>query len=275
MPIGEGHAIEVAVSRENATAAWARRGQEGHSGRRLALVWGWRGRLETGSGSWPPADVRSARALSVLLLAAACTARAPAPEKAASSASAAAGTPSVPAPPVPAVSRWELDPENSSVSFVCKHVLSNVRGMFHRPSGTLTIDESAPAKSQVKATIEVATITTGVEERDTHLKSADFFDAAQFPQISFASTSVSSAGGGAFSVTGDLSMHGVTKPVTLAVTVSPPFNHAGGIRRAIEASTSLNRRDFGLRWDFPGEGTGVVVGDTIKISIDAELVLVP
>jgi polyisoprenoid-binding protein YceI len=176
---------------------------------------------------------------------------------------------------VPATSHWELDPENSSITFVCKHVFTNVRGMLQRPSGTLTIDDAAPAKSQVKASVAVETISTGVEERDTHLKSADFFDAAKFPEISFASTSVSSAGGGAFKVTGDLSMHGVTKPVTLAVTASPPFNHAGGIRRAIEASTTVNRRDFGLQWDFPGEGTGVVVGDTIKISIDAELVLLP
>lgn len=216
--------------------------------------------------------MRSALALCLLLSGVACTARAPTPEK---GAPAALEKPSAPAPAVPATSHWELDPENSSITFVCKHVFTNVRGMLQRPSGTLTIDDAAPAKSQVKASVAVETISTGVEERDTHLKSADFFDAAKFPEISFASTSVSSAGGGAFKVTGDLSMHGVTKPVTLAVTASPPFNHAGGIRRAIEASTTVNRRDFGLQWDFPGEGTGVVVGDTIKISIDAELVLLP
>lgn len=217
--------------------------------------------------------MRSAPALCLLLSAVACTARAPGPEKA--EPAAAVEGPSVPAAAVPSTSRWELDPENSSITFVCKHVFTNVRGMLQRPTGALTIDEAAPAKSQVKASVAVDTISTGVEERDTHLKSADFFDAAKFPEISFASTSVSGAGGGAFTVTGDLSMHGVTKPVMLAVKASPPFNHAGGIRRAIEASTTVNRRDFGLAWDFPGEGTGVVVGDTIKISIDAELVLLP
>ncbi|MEJ7728487.1 MAG: YceI family protein [Polyangiaceae bacterium] len=78
-----------------------------------------------------------------------------------------------------------------------------------------------------------------------------------------------------YSVTGNLSMHGVTKPVTLAVTAPPQFEHAGGVRRGIEATTTVNRKDFGLRWEFPGEGAGVVVGDNIKITIDAELVLQP
>jgi len=78
-------------------------------------------------------------------------------------------------------SNWALDPENSSVAFVCKHVFTNVRGMFQRPSGTLTLDEATPANSKVEATIDVNLITTGVEERDTHLKSADFFDAASIP----------------------------------------------------------------------------------------------
>jgi polyisoprenoid-binding protein YceI len=178
-------------------------------------------------------------------------------------------------PPVPQVSKWDLDPENSSVGFVCKHVFSNVRGMFQRPSGTVVFDEVNPAASNVNATIDVSTITTGVEERDTHLKSPDFFDAAKFPTATFASTGCTKSGAGAYSVIGNLTMHGVTRPVTLAVTASQPFNHAGGIRRGIEASTTVNRKDFGLVWEYPGEGPGVVVGDQIKITIDAELVLQP
>lgn len=181
----------------------------------------------------------------------------------------------LPLPAVPNVSHWALDPENSSVGFACKHVFTNVRGMFQKPTGTVTLDATSPANSLVTATLDVASITTGVEERDTHLKTPDFFDAPSYPTITFASTRFVTAGRDAFSVTGDLSMHGVTKPVTLAVTLSPPFTHAGGIRRSIEASTSVNRRDFGIVWDFPGEGTGVVVGDRIAISIDAELVLSP
>ncbi|MBS2028545.1 MAG: YceI family protein [Deltaproteobacteria bacterium] len=183
--------------------------------------------------------------------------------------------PSVPVPAVPQVSKWELDPENSSVSFVCRHVLTNVRGMFAKPSGTVTLDEAAPANSKINATIDVNGISTGVEERDTHLKSADFFEAAKFPTINFFSTSFSKSSATSYSVTGNLTMHGVTKPVTLAITAPPPFNHAGGIRRGIEATTSVNRKEFGINWDYPGEAAGVVVGDNIKITIDAELVLQP
>lgn len=179
----------------------------------------------------------------------------------------------LPVPAVSSTSKWELDPENSSAQFVSKHVLSKVRGMFANPSGTVMLDEASPANSKITATIAVSSITTGVEERDTHLKSPDFFDVAKYPAITFVSTSVSKSSATSYSVTGDLTMHGVTKPVTLAVTASPPFNHAGGIRRGIEATTSVNRKDFGLAWEYPGEGPGIVVGDDIKITIDAELML--
>ena len=182
---------------------------------------------------------------------------------------------SIPVPAIPQISKWALDPENSSAAFVCKHVLSKVRGMFAQPSGTVLLDEATPANSQINATIAVNSITTGVEERDTHLKSPDFFDVAKYPAITFVSTDVSRSSATSYSVTGNLTMHGVTKPVTLAVTASPPFNHAGGIRRGIDATTSVNRKDFGLRWEFPGEGAGVVVGDNIQITISAELVLQP
>jgi hypothetical protein len=121
---------------------------------------------------------------------------------------------------------WELDPENSSAEFVCKHVFSKVRGMFAKPSGTVSLDEATPANSKISAAIDVSSITTGVEERDTHLKSADFFDVAKYPAITFVSTSVSRSSATSYSVTGNLTMHGVTKPVTLAVTLAP-FNHAG------------------------------------------------
>lgn len=195
---------------------------------------------------------------------------------AAKSAGAPSPGPDLPPPPaVPKTSKWTLDPENSSVGFVCKHVLTNVRGMFPKPAGTVLLDEATPANSRVDVTIDVSSITTGVEERDTHLKGSDFFDAARHPVITFASTSVSKSSNTSYSVTGNLTMHGVTKQVTLAVTAPPPFNHAGGIRRGIEATTSVNRKDFGLLWEFPGEGAGVVVGDIIRITIDAELVLEP
>jgi polyisoprenoid-binding protein YceI len=212
----------------------------------------------------------SVLALFALVSFAACNSR-----DAAAARVASAGPQLPPAPALPQRSRWELDPENSSVVFVCKHVFTNMHGMFQKPSGSVTLDEATPANSSVSATIDASSITTGVEERDTHLKSPDFFDAARYPAITFVSTSFSKSGATSYSVTGDLTMHGVTRPVTLAFTASPPFNHAGGIRRAIEATTSVNRREFGILWDFPGEGTGVVVGDTIAITIGAELVLQP
>lgn len=182
---------------------------------------------------------------------------------------------SIPVASVPATSKWELDPENSSAEFVCKHVLSKVRGMFAQPTGTILLDEASPANSKITAAINASSINTGVEERDTHLKGPEFFDVAKYPAITFVSTSVTKASATSYSVIGNLTMHGVTKQVTLAVTASPPFNHAGGIRRGIEATTSVNRKDFALRWDFPGEGPGVVVGDNIQITINAELVLQP
>jgi polyisoprenoid-binding protein YceI len=205
----------------------------------------------------------------------ACSSRDTASAPAASAGPDKASGPALQIPSVPQISKWELDSENSSAAFVCKHVFSNVRGMFQQPSGTVILDDATPGNSKVSATIKVSSITTGVEERDTHLKSAEFFDVAKYPVITFVSSSFSKSSATSYSVTGSLTMHGVTKPVTLAVTASPPFNHAGGIRRGIEATTSVNRRDFGLLWDFPGEGTGVVVGDNIKITIDAELVLQP
>lgn len=226
----------------------------------------------------PLALAAPARAVIIGLLFAAsssaCNSRDPAPAPVAATEPEKLSS-SIPVPAVPQISKWELDPENSSVEFACKHVLSKVRGMFSKPSGSLLLDEANPANSKINATIDVSSITTGVEERDSHLKSPDFFDVAKYPAITFISTSVSRSSATSYSVTGNLTMHGVTKPVTLAVTASPPFPHAGGIRRGIEATTLVNRKDFGLRWEFPGEGAGVVVGDNIQITINAELVLQP
>jgi polyisoprenoid-binding protein YceI len=212
--------------------------------------------------------------VSALLSVAACKSRDTATQPAASTGPdnpLAASPPSAPA--LPQTSKWDLDPENSSVEFVCKHVLSNVRGMFHKPTGSVTLDEATPSNSKVNATIDASSITTGVEERDTHLKGPDFFAVAKYPVITFVSSSVTKSSDTSYSVTGNLTMHGVTKPVTLAVTASAPFEHGGGIRRGIEATTSVNRKDFGLVWEYPGEGPGIVVGDNIKLTIDAELML--
>ena len=189
----------------------------------------------------------------------------------------AAGSNQPAVPALPKITKWKLDPENSSVTFVCKHAnFTNVRGMFQKPAGTVVLDEGSPVKSNVSATIDVKSITTGVEERDTHLRSPDFFDAAKYPVITFVSTSFTKSSDTAYVVTGNLTMRGVTKPVTLAVTASPPFQHFGTIRRGIEATTSVNRQDFGVgvaAWNVAAESGGLLIGNTVKITIDAELVL--
>jgi polyisoprenoid-binding protein YceI len=191
--------------------------------------------------------------------------------------SAGSDKPAVPA--LPQITKWELDSENSSVTFVCKHAsFTNVRGMFQKPSGTVVLDEATPVNSKVNATIDVKSITTGVEERDTHLKGPDFFDATKYPVITFVSTGFTKSSDTSYSVTGNLTMRGVTKPVTLAVTASPPFQHYGTIRRGIEATTSVNRQDFGVgvaAWNVLAESGGLLIGNTVKITIDAELVLQP
>lgn len=227
---------------------------------------------------WPAAAIAVVAALTAL----GCGGRddGPAPPAGGTSTGAAPGTaapppPGPPVPAVPAVSRWALDPENSSVSFVCNHVRSKVRGLFPLPAGTVMLDEHNPANTRIEATIDPSHVTTGVEERDTHLKGPDFFDVARFPTVRFASTGVTRTSATSYTVIGELTMLGTTRSVTLAVTAPPPFEHAGGIRRGIEATTSVNRKDFGLAWEFPGEGPGVVVGDDIGITVNAELVLQP
>jgi polyisoprenoid-binding protein YceI len=187
--------------------------------------------------------------------------------------------PAAAVPVLPQVTTWKLDPENSSVTFVSRHANhTNVRGMFKLPAGTVVLDEATPANSKVSATIEVTLMTTGVDERDTHLKSADFFDVARFPKITFVSTGVSKSSDSAYVVTGEVTMHGVTKPVTLVVTASPPFQHFGSVRRRIAATTTLQRQDFGVgteAWNVEAESGGLLIGNAVKVTIDAELVLEP
>src|SRR5215475_12038260 len=163
----------------------------------------------------------SVLAVITLLSAPACSSRDTASAPAASNGPDQASVPALPIPSVPQISKWELDPENSSAEFVCKHVFSSVRGMFQQPSGTVIVDEATPANSKVSATLDVNSITTGVEERDTHLKGPDFFDVVKYPVITFVSTGFSRSSATTYAVTGNLTMHGVTKPVTLTVTAPP------------------------------------------------------
>jgi len=178
---------------------------------------------------------------------------------------------------VPAVALAEtygIDEFHTQTGFAVKHlVISTVKGEFGKTTGTVSIDDKDLSKSSVEATIDVTSINTRIADRDGHLKSPDFFDVAKFPTITFKSTKVEKAGEGKLKVTGNLTIKGVTKPVTL--DVAGPTGEIKGMkgeaRRGLSASTKINRQDFGLTWSKMVEA-GPVVGDEVAINIDAELV---
>ncbi|HET6148514.1 MAG TPA: YceI family protein [Polyangia bacterium] len=174
---------------------------------------------------------------------------------------------------------WEIDPTHSSAGFSIKHMMvSTVKGQFAKVSGTINLDDKNPTKSTVEVTIDPSTIDTHEPKRDGHLKSPDFFDVAKYPTINFKSTKIDKAGKGKFKVTGDLTMHGVTKPVTLAVEGPAPAvkNMMGGMSSGVTATGKINRKDWGLTWNKPLEAAGgVLVGDEVGLDINLELVQKP
>jgi polyisoprenoid-binding protein YceI len=168
---------------------------------------------------------------------------------------------------------WKIDPSHTHSTFTIRHlVISNVRGEFRSTSGAVKIDEQDPSRSSVEAVIDAASIHTREEKRDAHLRSADFFDVEKYPTITFRSSKVEKAGEG-YKVTGDLTMHGVTKPVVLEVTSLTPEikDMQGKPRRGLSARTTIDRRDFGLTWSKMVEA-GPVVGNEVKIELEAEIV---
>ncbi len=174
----------------------------------------------------------------------------------------------------PGTAVWSIDPSHSNVEFSVRHLMiATVKGRFADVEGTVTIDEQEPSRSSVDVRIKAASIDTRSEQRDTHLKSADFFDAEKFPLITFKSRKVAQQGDGEFAVTGDLTMHGVTKPVTLKATEEGRARDPwGNDRIAFSATAKLDRKEFGLQWNVALETGGVMVGDDIKINLDVELV---
>jgi len=173
------------------------------------------------------------------------------------------------------VSTWNLDPAHSAAEFKVKHMMiSNVKGSFRGLKGTLTLDDADPSRSKVTATVDIATLSTGDDQRDAHLKSADFFDAAQFPHMTFDSTTVKKTGEGEYQVTGDLTLHGVTKPVTFAVDGpgAPGKDPWGNTRIGLSATAKINRKDFGLSWNAALETGGVLVGEDVALTIDAQFI---
>jgi polyisoprenoid-binding protein YceI len=172
-------------------------------------------------------------------------------------------------------SQWQIDPAHSAAHFSVRHLMiSNVRGEFTKLSGTATTNPADPTKSSVEVTIDAASINTREPQRDEHLRSADFLDVAKYPTLTFRSKRIETLGAENFKLTGDLTIHEVTKEVTFDVEgpTAPVKDPWGNIRAGITASAKINRKDFGLVWNAFTETGGLVVGDEVKITIEAELI---
>jgi polyisoprenoid-binding protein YceI len=166
---------------------------------------------------------------------------------------------------------WSGDPAHSQVSFAVRHMgISNVHGRFGNVTSTVVLNDADVSKSSVTATIDVAGIDTGQSQRDNDLKSASFFDVAKFPSATFSSTAVTKSAGG-FTITGNLTLHGVTKPVTLAVEsfgapMQSPMDHK--MHSGFEATATISRIDFGIGTNYPA----AMIGDEVKLTIELEAV---
>lgn len=177
--------------------------------------------------------------------------------------------------PAAAANTWQIDPNHSSAQFAVRHLaISTVRGAFTKVNGTVQFDDKDISKSSVEVTIDAASVDTRVADRDKDLRSDHFFDVEKYPTLTFKSTKVEQAAPGKLKVTGDLTIHGVTKPVVLEVDgpTAPVKDPWGNQRVAVNATTKINRQDFGVKWNATMDGGGLVVGDDVAITIDAEMV---
>lgn len=170
---------------------------------------------------------------------------------------------------------WNIDPDHSNIGFKVRHLMiSNVKGSFEKNSGVVDINDKDITKSKVQVSIDTASINTNVQKRDEHLRSADFFDVAKYPTMTFVSKKVAKAGKDKLKVTGDLTLHGVTKEVVL--DVEGPTKESkdpwGNIRSGAVASTKINRKDFGLVWNKALETGGVAVGEEVTINLEIEMI---
>ena len=171
-------------------------------------------------------------------------------------------------------STWTIDPKHSTAQFTVRHLaISNVSGNFTNVTGTIDLNEKDITQSQVSAVIDVSSVDTRVSDRDRDLRSPNFFDVEKYPTIEFKSKRIVNSGG-KLQVIGDLTMHGTTREVTLDVDgPTPELNDPwGNVRRGFSASTTLNRKDFGLTYNHALKTGEAVVGDNVKIQIDLELI---
>jgi polyisoprenoid-binding protein YceI len=182
---------------------------------------------------------------------------------------------SVATPEVTAVSTWNIDPAHSHAEFKVRHMMiSNVKGEFKGIKGTLKLNDADLTQSGVEVSIDAATIDTGEAQRDGHLKTADFLDVEKFPTLAFKSTGVVKGKKGELKVSGDLTIHGVTRNVEFEVEGSsaPVKDPWGNTRIGLSATTRINRKDFGLTWNAALETGGILVGEEINITLDVQFI---
>ena len=170
------------------------------------------------------------------------------------------------------MAQWVIDPVHSEVKFKVKHlVISTVTGQFNAVRGTVQASKSDFSDARVRFEADIESINTNNAQRDAHLKSADFFDAASYPTLSFESKSIRPKGNGSYELQGDMTIRGTTRPIALDVTYNGSVKGFDGDVAAFEITGKLNRQDFGLRWNAMTETGGVVVSDEVKIEIAVEL----
>lgn len=168
---------------------------------------------------------------------------------------------------------WTIDPDHSVAAFAVKHLkIAYVRGQFNKISGTVTFDPADITKTAAEATIDAASLITGIKKRDDHVMSADFIEASAFPFITFRSTKVKSVGENRAKLTGDLTIRGITKPVTLDVEFSGPVKspYGGEITMGFSASATVDRFAYGVSWNEVMEDGGFMIDKDVKITIDIE-----
>jgi len=165
---------------------------------------------------------------------------------------------------------YKVDPDHSGVGFSIRHFVSNVPGRFDDFEGTIKYDKLAPAASGVELTVRTVSINTGNNDRDEHLRSPDFFDAKKYPTLTFTSTEVKSKDANTLEVTGDLTLHGVTRRITIPVAVLGTVRTPNGEKAGFEATFTLNRRDYGVTWNRVLDAGGTVLGEEVRITIEVE-----
>jgi polyisoprenoid-binding protein YceI len=173
-----------------------------------------------------------------------------------------------------AATTWNIDTAHSAIHFSVRHmVVSKTRGRFTKWSGQISFDPANPASSSVQVSIDPASVNTEEAQRDAHLRSPDFFDVEKYPQATYKSTKVEETGDDRYRITGDLTIHGVTKPVVLETVFEGSAKDPwGGERAGFAATASIDRREFGLGWNKVLEAGGVLVGDKIELTLEIEAV---